>query len=166
MENAKLMKSLPAKVTVRSARKGDASQIATLITSIMGSEFKSDEGAYPTTDLGRLFKIYTGPADAFFVAESSKRIVGTLGVKADGGEIAILRRLFVDSACRSQGVGSQLLEKALDFCRVKGFREVIIRTSTNMRGAVRLCESFGFEENGRWTLGSVTLVRLRLRLTT
>jgi GNAT superfamily N-acetyltransferase len=91
--------------------------------------------------------------------------VGTLGVKADAGKTAILRRLFVDAAYRRRGIGLQLVQAALSFCRAQGYQEVVIRTSTRMEKAIRLCQSLRFKEEGRWDLGEVSLVLLRLRLT-
>jgi len=135
-----------------------------LITSILGGEFPKDQVAYSTEDLDRLDKTYGGARSTFLVAERGGKIVGTCGVKAEDETTAILRRFFVDSTLRGHGMGSGLLKEALAFCRSKGFAQVVIRTSTRMEQAIRLCLSQGFVEDGRWTLGGVTLVRFRLGL--
>ncbi|MBI3312234.1 MAG: GNAT family N-acetyltransferase [Candidatus Omnitrophica bacterium] len=152
-------------VTIRPSNSSDAPQIVQLVTSILQKEFSKDQPAYPLEDLQQISTLYSPPNSTFLVAEEDHRIVGTCGVKSDSSKTAILRRLFVDSACRGKGVGSALLERALDFCRQKGYREVVIRTSTRMEGAIRLCCSLGFQEDGRWDLGEVTLVLFRLKLT-
>ena len=135
-----------------------------LVVSVLSKEFPTDQAAYATEDLVDVVKTYKGPGSTFFIADESGKVVGTCGVIADGPQ-AILRRLFVDPKCRGRGIGHELLLKTLKFCEEQGFEEVIIRTSTNMEQAIRLCESMGFEEDGRWTLGEVTLIRYRLRLT-
>ena len=150
---------------IRPALQTDGAQVVTLITSILAGEFPLDQGAYPADDLERIPETYAGPLNAFLVAEEDHRIVGTCGIKADGTETAILRRLFVDPRCRGKGIGSELLISALNFCRKNGFREIVIRTSTRMEQAIRLCRAQGFQEEGVWDLGQVKLVRFRLKLT-
>ena len=135
-----------------------------LVTHVLSTEFPADQAAYETQDLVDLAQTYRGPRNAFFVAEEDHRIVGTCGVKADSPETAILRRLFVDSQHRGKGIGSSLLKQALEFCRIQDFREVIIRTSSRMEQAARLCQAVGFKPDGIWSFGPVTLMRYRLPL--
>ena len=142
----------------------DAPHVLKLVTAILSEEFPDDQAAYAVDDLNRLADAYPAPNSVFFVAEEKKKIVGTCGVKSDGSQSAILRRLFVDKKFRGQGVGCSLLKEALQFCRDRGFREVVIRTSTRMEQAIQLCRSFGFSEDGRWPMGQVTLIIYRLRL--
>ena len=149
---------------IRPSQPSDAPQIVQLVNSILGSEFSKDQSAYPAEDLKRMGEHYRGPGSTFLVAEDDRKIVGTLGVKQEDPKTAILRRLFVDPAYRGKGVGSRLLEEALAFCKTQGIHEVVIRTSSNMEQAIRLCCSVGFKEQGRWTLGGVTLLRLHLKL--
>lgn len=149
---------------IRPWKHSDRPQIVALITAILQSEFPRDQGAYPAEDLKDLAKIYGGADDLFLVAEEDDCVIGTCGVKADGSKTAILRRLFVSSAYRGKGVGRGLLQEALSFCRKKGFREVVIRTSAAMEQAIRLCRLAGFEQDGDWSLGGTTLVRYRLKL--
>ena len=151
-------------VTIRPAQPSDVPQVIQLVTSILQKEFSKDQSVYPADDLEQIPAMVTAPQSVFLVAEEDRRLVGTCGVRADSSTTAILRRLFVDSAHRGKGVGSQLLQQALAFCREKGFREVVIRTSTNMESAIRLCRAKGFKEDGRWNLGGVTLILFRLRL--
>ena len=150
---------------IRPAQPADGPQVVELITTILSKEFPAECTAYSTEDLQELMESYRAPDNTFLVAEEDHRIVGTCGVKADGAQSAILRRLFVDSHHRGKGIGRGLLEGALQFCRGHGFREIIIRTSTGMGQAIRLCQALGFQEDGRWSLGQVTLIRFRLRLT-
>ena len=157
-------RSLRKKLVIRKSENSDAPKVLNLVSSILAGEFPDDQSAYAADDLHRLSEAYKGPGSVFFVAEEDHRIVGTCGVKSDGPETAILRRLFVDRKFRGKGIGSNLLKEALQFCRERGFQEVIIRTSTRMEQAIRLCESVGFKENGRWPMGQVTLIVYLLRL--
>ena len=151
-------------VTVRPFAASDSSHIVRLITGILSSEFPKDQNAYTTEDLHRLDETYSGPSNVFLVAEEGGHLVGTCGVKAEDSHTAILRRLFVDRSRRGSGVGTRLLKEAIDFCKKAGFREVMIRTSDQMTGAIRLCRSLGFQEEGRWGMGGVSLIRFCLRI--
>ena len=149
---------------IRPSQAVDARQIVELVSGILGKEFPQDAGAYPMEDLEKIAEHYHGAGCTFLVAEDERKIVGTCGVKREDAKTAILRRFFVDPSCRGKGVGTRLLKEALEFCKAQGFREVIIRTSSRMEQAIRLCSSLGFKEQGRWTLGGVTLVRYHLKL--
>lgn len=151
-------------MTIRPAGSLDVSAVLQLVTDILRAEFPQDQAAYPAEDLRRLTETYREPESLFLVAEEKGKILGTCGVKAEDGKTAILRRLFVDPSSRGKGVGFGLLQEALSFCRKQGFQEVVIRTSTRMEQAIRLCSSLGFQEDGTWTMDEVTLVRFRLKL--
>ena len=151
-------------MVIRPAQAVDGPKIVKLITTILAQEFPDDQSAYAADDLKRVVETYKGPQSAFFVAEEGDQIVGTCGVKAENPQVAILRRLFVDSHHRGQGIGAGLLREALVFCRTMGFHEIVIRTSNRMERAIRLCKSLGFQEDGRWTFGKVSLIRFTMRL--
>ena len=151
-------------MTIRPARPEDKEEVIALVTTILKKEFPADSAAYAADDLERLVESYRPPKNLFLVAQADRRIVGTCGVKHESSQTAILRRLFVETHHRRQGIGHRLLHQALEFCRTRGFKEVVIRTSASMDQAVRLCRELGFQEDGSWALGGVTLVRFRLQL--
>jgi N-acetylglutamate synthase-like GNAT family acetyltransferase len=151
-------------VTIRPARSEDKGEILALVTTILNKEFPSDSAAYATDDLEDLLESYRPPKNLFLVAQADRRIIGTCGVKGEDKETALLRRLFVEEGHRGQGIGRTLLQRALQFCRERGLKEAIIRTSAGMVQAIRLCRELGFQEDGSWALGGVTLVRFRLKM--
>ena len=151
-------------MNIRTSQPADTAQITQLITRILASEFPKDQVAYSTEDLQNLTQSYQGPTGVFLIAEDQNKIVGTCGVKAEDAKTAILRRFFVDPAIRGKGIGTALLNEALAFCRKNGFKQVVIRTSAGMEKAIRLCQLKGFQPEGEWSLGGVTLVRYVLRV--
>ncbi len=73
---------------------------------------------------------------------------------------AQLRWLLLDLGVRSRGIGRQLVEEALKFCRIAGYSFVFLWTVEALKVATNLYQSFGSYEgryrldyiptNGRW----------------
>ena len=124
----------------------DAKGVKDLILTILGKEYPFDKSAYSDSDLDKIGEVYGGAKDAFFVVEESDQIVGTVGVKGETNEDALLRRLFVDLKHRKHGYGSRLLEKAMDFCKAKGYKRITFRCTDRMSDAMKLCIKKGFKE--------------------
>lgn len=70
--------------------------------------------------------------------------MGTIAVKSDEPGIAVLKRLYVDAAYRGKGLGAKLLDKAMTFCREKGFKKITLDTQQNFVRAQELYKSRGF----------------------
>ena len=84
---------------------------------------------------------------AFLVAEKDGVIVGTVAIKEDGRDVALLRRVFVHPDHRGKGYGTTLLNKALAFCFDHQYKTVTFRGTDKMRSAVQLCLKNGFRED-------------------
>lgn len=132
--------------TLRTFGKDDSKGVKELILSILTKEYPFDKSAYSDSDLERIDEVYGGTKDSFMVMEEDGSIVGTVGVKEDSADSALLRRLFVDLKHRKKGYGSALLDKALSFCREKGYRRVSFRCTDRMKDAMNLCLKKGFKE--------------------
>lgn len=131
---------------LRTFTKNDSQGIKNLILSILTREYPFDKNAYSDSDLEKIDEVYGGPKDAFMVIEQDGEIVGTVGVKEDSEDTALLRRLFVDLKHRKKGYGTQLLEGAIGFCRDKGYKRVYFRCTDRMHDAMKLCMKKGFKE--------------------
>jgi GNAT superfamily N-acetyltransferase len=142
----------------------DSAGVRDLILSILSKEYPFDRSAYSDSDLNRISDTYGGPADTFFVAEDDGRIVGTVGVKKETDEDALMRRLFVDVKSRRRGYGSMLADKAIEFCRSKGYRRMIFRCTGRMQDAMKLCLKKGFRETERLEVGGFNIHKLELEL--
>lgn len=142
----------------------DKIQVKKLITDILKNEFLMDQKAYRYSDLESIPKVYGGKREAFFVGEEKDRMVGTAAVKEESKKVAILRRLFVGPNYRGKGYGLALLNKVLDFCREKGYGEIIFHSSTRMKAAINLCLRNGFKEKERLKLDGVEIIRFALAL--
>ena len=140
---------------VRKAEANDAEGLTELGTAV-GSE---PEGWLVTTNGWRnvsderryLRAIRRYPNAAVFVAEDKGVIVGRLSIARDqhpaSRHVADLG-LMVAASHRRQGIGTRLLEAALDWARHSGVRKIELHVFPWNTGAIALYERFGFVQEG------------------
>lgn len=149
-------------VTIRRFQVGDEAAVKNLVNAIMGSEFKEAQRAYPTSDLENIADSYGKIGDVFLVAEDKKKVIGTVAIKKEDERSALLRRLFVSPQYRKRQIGMQLIDRAIQFCREVGYRELIFKTTSQMQGAIKLCQKKGFVQRAQLVLGDVELLKFTL----
>lgn len=150
--------------TLRAFNKNDARGVKELILSILTKEYPFDKSAYSDSDLDKIDEVYGGQREVFFVIEDSGDIAGTVGIKEDSKDDALLRRLFVDLKHRKKGYGSTLLEKAISFCKEKNYKRIYFRCTDRMSDAMRLCMKNGFREIEALEVSGFKIHNLELKL--
>lgn len=80
-------------------------------------------------------------------ATEHPRIVGMIGVRRLGDHLAEIKRLRVDPSHRGNGLGSMLMDTALEFCREKGYLKVTLDTRMERERAIVLFKRHGFVLN-------------------
>jgi RimJ/RimL family protein N-acetyltransferase len=142
-------------VIVRRAEPSDAEGL-TRLGEAVGSE---PEGWLVTTNGWRavsderryLRAIRRYPNAAVFVAEDEGRIVGRLSIARDqhpaSRHVADLG-LMVAMSYRRQGIGTRLLEAALDWARHSEVRKLELHVFPHNEAAIKLYEKFGFVQEG------------------
>jgi len=150
--------------SLRRFKSEDSQGVKNLILTILTKEYPFDRSAYSDSDLDKIAETYSGPKDSFLVVEENGEIVGTVGVKEDSAEDALLRRLFVDPKHRKHGYGSGLLEAAVKFAKDKGYKRIFFRCTDRMSAAMKLCISKGFKEKDSLEVSGFKIHRLELGL--
>ena len=79
-------------------------------------------------------------------------------------DVAELRLMRVAEDVWRQGIGTRLAEFAIDWCRSRGIRTLVLNTTTPQRPAIGLYQKLGFREVGRTFLDRYELVWLRVGL--
>jgi len=102
----------------------------------------NDTGA----DIIHLRDAYLHPdgTSGFWVALLDGGIIGMIGVQRTSDDSADVRRLRVLPQYRRRGVGSRLLETAIDFCREQGYLKVVLDVRVERAPAVAMFQKFGF----------------------
>lgn len=140
---------------VRPAHPSDAEGLAKLGKAV-GSEpegwLVSTNGWRDASDERRYLRaIRRYPNAAVYVAEEGGVIVGRLSIARDqhpaSRHVADLG-LMVDAAHRRRGVGTALLEAAVDWARQAGVRKLELHVFPWNKAAIALYDRFGFVREG------------------
>jgi GNAT superfamily N-acetyltransferase len=146
-------------VAIQRCEEGQTESAKQVIQSVLTNEFATQPSTYSSDDLNDLLGSYGKLGEAFFVATSGGKVIGTVGVKREDDRTAFLRRLFVLPEYRGKQVGRKLIERAIEFCREVGYQELVFKTTSVMESAIRLCEKNGFVLRGHIELGPIRLLK-------
>ena len=147
--------SEPISITMRRARREDVAAIVRMLADDhlgSGREVVSDPPA--AGYLAAFAALDADPRNLLAVAEDAHgRVVGTLhltfipGLSNQGGELALLEAVRVDSSLRGGGVGHQMLRWAIDEARRRNCHTVELLAHNTRTDAHRFYESLGFAAN-------------------
>ena len=140
------------------------------ITELHGSYYAKhwDLGLYfeakVAAELAAFLSRFDAAHDGAWFASEYGEIVG--GVFIDGKDAdtvgARLRWFILDPAYQGRGIGSRLINEAVEFCKRAGFRRVYLTTFAGLNTARHLYEKKGFrlcaEEDGSHLTGKASLV--------
>ena len=101
-------------------------------------------------ELDLKYKFEANP-DGIFVAEYDNEIVGMILVDIgrdpySGALLAQLQNFVVDNRTRHGGIGSALLDTAIEFCDDKKVSSIQINARRQNKNLINLFEKFGFKE--------------------
>jgi len=136
---------LPRGIALRRARPGDAAGVRALVEQL---GYAPDARSFTET----FNQVARHPEAAVLVLAEGVRVVGYLAVSHRpqirlGGRVAVIDDLAVDAAYRGQGLGSALLDEALDLARGLGCIRIEVSTSRARDSFARgFYEKHGFVE--------------------
>jgi ribosomal protein S18 acetylase RimI-like enzyme len=147
-----------SQVTIRLAGPEDHSHLRELFREsiLEGLVGDNDTGA----DIDNLHEGYFSDdgASGFWVAEYQGGIIGMVGVQRTADNAAEVRRLRVRGTYRRGGVGTLLMERALAFCRERGYLKVVLDVRIERGPAISLFEKFGFSHTRTREIGGRKLL--------
>jgi putative acetyltransferase len=135
-------------IFIRPIRTGDNAAIASIIRRTLAEFGANKPGTVyfdPTTD--DLFKLFSTPDSAYFIAEVEGNVVGGSGVFPTKGlpeGCCELVKLYLLPEMRGQGLGLMLMEKCFQKAIDLGFSEMYLETMPELRTAIGLYEKAGF----------------------
>jgi GNAT superfamily N-acetyltransferase len=121
------------------------------IISLHGTTYAREHGfdvtfeAYVAGPLAE-FACRGGDGDRLWLAECGGRVVGCVAIVANSEMEAQLRWFLVEPSARGHGLGSRLLREAVEFCKERGYKTVVLWTVSALVAASRLYRAAGFEK--------------------
>jgi GNAT superfamily N-acetyltransferase len=127
-------------------RPGDIGYIIYLHGTLYAQEYALDQSfeGDVAIGMGKFAKTYNPNTDYFAVAELDGRIVGSIVINGLSDGESRLRWFLVHPDARGRGLGRQLIEGALAFCRDRGFKKVTLWTISELKAAGHLYRQTGF----------------------
>ena len=130
------------------AKSSDIPALCDLLESLFTqeAEFKSDRDAQVR---GLKSVIENNDVGDILVVRDNDHVIAMVNVlytvsTALGARVGILEDMVVSSAGRGSGVGSKLLERAMEFAKEKGCQRITLLTDHDNEGAHRFYQKHGF----------------------
>lgn len=110
---------------------------------------------YLTEGVLKLVEGFDADKDCMLILECDGNAAGCIAITHVQNHVAQLRYFFLEPEMRGLGVGTTLLNKALDFCREKNYSHVFLWTVSAQESARELYQKAGFEitetsQNNSW----------------
>lgn len=133
-----------ADIQIHTYRPGDPSRVCYFYYKLYEQQyhFNGSVEKYFIKGMGELFD---RPQESqLWVAEQAGEVVGSIAVVKREGQAAQLRWFGVSTAIQGLGIGSRLLQTAMDFCRQRGYTDLVLWTIEILKPARHLYAKFGF----------------------
>jgi putative acetyltransferase len=96
------------------------------------------------TELATLPGAYSEPFGCILLVRKKRQFVGCGALRPIQGDICEMKRLFVVSKCRKQGIGRILAKRLIREARRKGYARLRLDTTASMQAANSLYQALGF----------------------
>jgi ribosomal protein S18 acetylase RimI-like enzyme len=154
-------------VRIRSFELRDATPCAILYRAglVEGQQIADNDTGLDIDDIPAAYM--TSPGSHFWVAESQvdkREIVGMIGVQHHEDNVGEIRRLRVSEGFRRRGIGSQLVETAVRYCKENNYLKIALDTFMEREPAIRLFEKFHFRHSRSRTVGGKEIMHFYLDL--
>ena len=136
----------PSNVNIRTFEPPDHAAVKELyLNGLLGGQLASNDTGFDIDDIRLAY--FSNPNSHFWVADADGQIIGMIGVQQLEPGIGEIRRLRVHTEFRRRGVGSSMLQRALEFCRDRGMLKVTLDTYIEREPALKLFEKFNFRHD-------------------
>jgi putative acetyltransferase len=130
--------------TIREATNADGDAVRSVVTLVLEEYGLTSDPSDTDSDLADIETNYLAAGGVFEVIESGGRVVGTWGLYPQNRDVCELRKMYLLPEVRGQGLGQEVLVRAIEHARTRGFWRVELETAEVLREAIGLYRKFGF----------------------
>jgi N-acetylglutamate synthase-like GNAT family acetyltransferase len=141
--------SIAGPATIRhNLRPGDLGRLVSLHGVLYAREYGYDHTfeAYVAAGTAEFALAFHPQKDRLWMVEVDRQIIGSIAIVRRSEWEAQLRWFLIHPDWRDKGLGRILLERALQFCRDCGYRNIFLWTVSYLAAATHLYESAGFQK--------------------
>ena len=135
-------------VIIRTIQPSDNQALAVIIRNALAEFGANKPGTvYYDATTDALYELFQKQGSIYFVASENNQLIGGAGIYPSPRlppDTCELVKMYLAPAARGKGIGKMLIEKALQFARETGYRNVYIETMPELRKAMTVYEKFGF----------------------
>ena len=132
--------------SLRSAANSDRSSIEELVFGILTEYGLKSDPESTDADLIDIKAEYFDKGGSFEVlVDDNDKIVGSVGVYSINQTTCEIRKMYLASSLRGQGLGHKLIKHALSKAKELGFSRVELETASVLKEAISLYERYGFK---------------------
>jgi GNAT superfamily N-acetyltransferase len=126
--------------------KEDEQAVIDLILNIQQNEFGVPVTIADQPDLLDVANVYCKGNGNFWVIKDDQKLVGSIALIDTGNRQSALRKMFVhkDYRGKEMGIGQQLLDHVISWCRQHGIDEIYLGTFDRLLAAQRFYAKNGF----------------------
>lgn len=134
-------------------RPGDIGYLTYLHGILYAEEFGYNQSfeAYVAEGLGKFVRSFDLDRDRLWIAEAGGRIIGSIAIVGVSRKEAQLRWFLVHPEYRGLGLGRELIEEAVRFCRERSYSNVFLLTTSELGVARHIYVSMGFKRTEQTT---------------
>lgn len=134
---------------IRTIEPTDNAEIARIIRATL-TEFGANRPGTVFYDdsTDHLYELFQSPGSAYWVAEKDAVLVGGAGIFPTAGlpqHTVELVKMYLLPQARGLGLGKMLIQHCLNWAKEQGMQNVYLETMPELRMALRVYETFGFE---------------------
>ncbi len=147
---------MTSKIIVREYKPGDPSLVAHL-NMVLYQKHYGFKGIFEYYLVKGLAEFLENPdGSQLWVAEIDSTIAGSIAIVKKSEQSAQLRWFAVEASVQGMGIGSKLMDKAMQFCEGSGYTEISLWTIDILHAARHIYHKHGFvltqtQENTEWT---------------
>ena len=133
-------------ITIQPFENQDTDQIVDLILTIQEKEFNVPITIKEQPDLLNIPSFYQQNKGNFWVAKHDGKVVGTIALIDCGGNIGVIRKMFVKKEFRGKefGIAQQLFDILSEAAKQAEMTNIYLGTLERLQAAIRFYERNGF----------------------